>query len=267
MKRAGLLLILSLASLGAGPRDDLQRARQFYNSQDYDAAAAAAVKARLGRDVADAATLILARAHLERYRRSEDAADLTVARDALQQIQPGNLGPADRVEFLIGLGESLYFDDHAGAAAEQFDLALAGLDPANRGAREMVLDWWASALDRQAQFAPAVEQPSIYARMVRRMEDELGRDAGGAAATYWLVAAARGSGDLQRAWDAAMAGWVRASMAEGRGAALRTDLDRIVTQAIIPELGRQTSAAGDSTSATAAMRREWDALKATWMDR
>lgn len=268
-RRAGLLLTLSLASIGAG-RDDLVRARQLYNRQQYDAAIAAAIEARLATDVVDAATLVMARAHLERFRQSGDAADLTTARDALQQIQPSKLVPAERVEFLIGLGESLYFDDRAGAASEQFDLALAGIDanePKNRDAREMVLDWWASALERQAQFAPAAEQPAIYARMVRRMEDELRRDAGTAAASYWLVAAARGSGDLQRAWDAAMAGWVRASLAENRGPALRADLDRIVTEAIIPERARQASTPGDAAGFTAAMRREWDTLKEMWADR
>ena len=36
-------------------------------------------------------------------------------------------------------------------------------------------------------------------------------------------------------WYAAAAGWVGALLARDRGAALRADLDRLVTQAIIPE--------------------------------
>jgi hypothetical protein len=104
----------------------------------------------------------------------------------------------------------------------------------------------------------------IYIRIVRRMEEELRRDAGSAAASYWLVAGVRGSGDLERAWDVAIAAWVRAPLAGGRRAALRVDLDRIVSEAIIPERARQISAPGEAVQMIAAMRSAWDVLKQTW---
>ena len=67
------------------------------------------------------------------------------------------------------------------------------------------------------------------------MEEEVRRDASSTAASYWLVAATRGAGDLDRSWAAAVAAWVRAALAPDRGATLRADLDRLVTQALIPD--------------------------------
>ena len=47
------------------------------------------------------------------------------------------------------------------------------------------------------------------------------------------MASARGAGEIERAWNLAVAGWVRA----GRGQkALRSDLDRLVLQGVIPDL-------------------------------
>jgi hypothetical protein len=42
------------------------------------------------------------------------------------------------------------------------------------------------------------------------MEKELAADPGSAPASYWLAAASRGAGNLERARNAAMAGWVTA---------------------------------------------------------
>jgi hypothetical protein len=264
MRRSGLLLVVMVASLGATPLDALSRARQFYNQRLYDAAIEAAMAARVSPRTADAAALILARAYLERFRAVSDAADLAAAHRELQQVHAEALAPTDRVELVIALGEALYFDDKAGAAAEQFEIALGRVGDGNLTIRERVLDWWASALDRQAQIGPEGERRAIYARIMSRMDDELRRDAGSAVASYWLVASARGSGDLERAWDAALAGWVRASLTGDRSAALRVDLDRIVSQAIIPERARMMFPSASSAQAAVAMRVEWDTLKQTW---
>jgi len=262
--KLGLLLVVLVASIGAAPQDALSRARQFYNQRLYDAAIDAATAALRAPRSADAATLVIARARLERFRESSDATDLAAAHRELQQIHPEQLLPSDRVELVIALGEALYLDDRAGAAAEEFEIALGRVDQKTPRTRERVLDWWASALDRQALLGPEPERRPLYARILDRMEQELRRDSGSAVASYWLVAGARGSGDLERAWDAAMAAWVRASLTGDRGGALRVDLERIVSQAIIPERARLTSAPGSSVQAVAAMRAEWDALKRIW---
>ena len=126
-----------------------------------------------------------------------------------------------------------------------------------------MLDWWATALDRHAQLRGRWRTPA-YLRPDRRAHGaELAIDAGSAPASYWLAAAARGAGDLERAWQAAIAGWVRASLAQDRGAALRADLDRLVTQAIIPERAARLRPA-DARQAAAGMQNEWDSVQGGW---
>jgi hypothetical protein len=257
------LLALMLATVGAGPQDDLVRARQLYNQQLYNLAIDSATTARRAPQLADAATLVLARSLLERFRKDAAAADLETARTELQQIRPAGLSPSDQAELIIALGELLYLDDQPGAAAVEFERALDRVDPTT-ASRERVLDWWASAVDRQAHMRPDAERAPLYARIVARMEDELRRNDASAVASYWLVAGTRGSGDLERAWDAAFAAWARASFTGDRRAQLRADLDQIVTLAIIPERARLLAPAGGAAQPTAAMRAEWDALKQVW---
>jgi hypothetical protein len=70
--------------------------------------------------------------------------------------------------------------------------------------------------------------------------------------------AARGQGDLQGAWEAVQAGWVRAPMAGDRAPALRADLDRLVLTALVPERAR---ALGQPPEA---LREEWERFKSRW---
>ena len=71
--------------------------------------------------------------------------------------------------------------------------------------------------------------------------------------------ATRGAGDLDRAWDAAIAGWVRAALNPDTTASVRADLDRLVTQALIPERARQRNG-----GAAEALRSEWELIKTQW---
>jgi len=263
MMRVAVLTLVASTSMAAGPRDTLSKAREAYNAARYDEAIAAARTAGAAPAFANSANVVLARAYLERFRRSAEPADLSMARETLARVKPAQLGSDDRLDLIVALGESLYLDEKAGAAAEQFELALGRIDQKRAERRELVVDWWASALDRQAQLVSASEARAIEARIVSRMEEELRRDPESIAASYWLVAGARGSGDVERAWSAAIAAWVRAAQAGRRGVSLQTDLNRFVVQAVIPERARQLGA-GNPESAAAAMRKEWDSLKETW---
>jgi len=255
-----LALVCGLAApvLAAEPAS-LARARTLYNEADYDGAIAAAADARRQAASADAASLVLARAHLERYRQRADPSDLSAAREALQVVNQNALGRRDRVDLLIGLGQSLFLSEAFGAAAELFDAALvqgAALPPR---ARTLLLDWWASALDREAQSRPPDRREPVFDRIVSRMEEELRVDPGSAPASYWLAVATRGAGDLERSWDAAVAGWVRASLDPETAGSVRADLDRLVNQALIPERARQRPA-----GAAEALRGEWELIKSQW---
>jgi hypothetical protein len=89
------------------------------------------------------------------------------------------------------------------------------------------------------------------------MKDEVGNRPASVAAAYWLAAAARGQGDVQAAWDAAQAGWVRAPLASG-GAALRADLDRLVLRGLVPDRARVLALPPE------ALRLEWERFKERW---
>src|SRR6059036_3341434 len=183
--KAGLLCVLMsmlVLPVNAAEPPALARARTLYNSSDYDGAILAATEARRQVPVADAAALVLGRAHLERYRQRADVADLASAREALAAVRPAALSPRDRVDLLVGLGQSLFLGEAFGAAAELFDTALAQASLLSPKGGLLLLDWWASALAREAQTRPLERRASVYQRIAVRMEKELRRDAGNPAA-------------------------------------------------------------------------------------
>jgi hypothetical protein len=243
----------------------LARARQAYNDGNHTAAIVAALEARADARVADAANIVMARAYLERFRNGADRQDLDSAREALQSVQPARLAPRDRLDLAVGMAETLYLEGAYGAAAEMFEpLLRAAIDLGPR-ARERVLDWWASAVDAEARTRPNAERAPYYRRIVEEMELELKQDSGLGVASYWLAAASLGMGDVQRAWQAAIAGWVRASFAADGGSTIRQDLDRLVIEAIIPDRIRLLSLpAREVADATVGLRSEWDVLKQKW---
>ncbi len=272
VRRAILLLLfasLSVVRLAAAPadqadKDPVARARMLYNERHFDAAIAVADQARTVLARADSSDLIAARAYLERFRESEVPADLTAAHERLRRLDPQHLDTRERVEFLVGVGEALYFDANYGVAADLFNSLLApgaqgpvagGLLP---DARERVLDWWASAVDRDARPRGENDRQGVYQRIRDRMLEELAARPDSATASYWHAAAARGQGDLQAAWDAAQAGWVRAALGADRGAALRADLDHLVLRAIVPERAKAIGQPAD------ALRQEWERFKEKW---
>jgi hypothetical protein len=265
MGRFGAAFLLVLASAtwaSADEKDPIAHARSLYNERHFDEAIAAADQARLLPARADSADLIAARAYLERFRGSDDPADLTNAIERLRRLDPHRLGPREGVEFLVGLGEALFLEKHYGAAAEVFNSILASVLAPDSDlpldARERVLDWWASALDHDAQPRPEIERQGVYQRIRDRMHEEIAEHPDSAAAAYWLSAAARGQGDLQSAWDSAEAGWVRAGLASDRGVSLRADLDRLMLRAIVPERARVLAVPADT------LTEKWAEFKERW---
>jgi hypothetical protein len=257
-----LLLGSVLPALAAEP-PSLVKARTLYNAGNFEGAIDAAAVARREPQFADAASLVIARSHLERYRQRADPTDLTSAREALGSVNAAALAGRDQVDLLVGIGQWLYLGEIFGAAAELFETALNRPDLLTPADRMMLLDWWATALDHEAQGKAAEQRERVFGRIAERMEDALRQDPGSAPANYWLATAARGSGDLDRAWSAAVAAWVRSSLSPTTAASLRTDLDRLVTQAIIPERVRSRAAA-DRPDAITALRAEWEQVKMQW---
>jgi hypothetical protein len=256
-------LVTTLTATPIADADPLVEARRLYNAGQYDAAEQAAVAAMKHPALAEGARLVLGRVHLERFRQTADPAQLAAAREALRAVDARALESRDLLELTIGLGEALYLADRFGPAAELFQRVLDRSVALGPVAHERLLDWWATALDRLAQSQAREAREATYLRIVRRMEQELALDPGLAPAAYWLTAAARGMGDLERAWNAAAGAWVGALLARDRGALLRADLDRLVTQAIIPERAARLQVR-DANQAAAGMLAEWEMFKANW---
>ena len=268
MRTCGLILAaLVLTGVGSEAAADeppaLAKARTLYNAGDFEGAIDAASTARKDEAWADAAALVVARAHLEHYRQRADAEDLSAARAALSEVRASALTPRDQVDLVIGLGQSLYLGETYGAAAELFDTALSRAALLGPRDRLLLLDWWATALDREAQSRPSDRRAHVFERIAARMNDEIQRDPGSAVANYWLAVSARGTGDIDGAWNFAVAAWVRSTLSPETAPKLRDDLDRLVAQALIPERSR-TLVTREAQDAATALRTEWELLKAQW---
>jgi hypothetical protein len=237
-------------------RDQLAAARQMYNERRFDAALTAAEGARTV-ERADSVDLVIARIWLELFREDGQVGHLTKARERFTRIQPARLTENERLELLVGLGQQLYLEGAAGAAAALFDTLFDRSPPLVGTARERVLGWWASALDLEARPRPDIDRQGLYQRVRDRMRAELSRNPGSAPAAYWLSAAAAGQGDHQAAWDAALAAWVRAPLSADQ-TGLRNDLDLLVVRVIVPQRARWLAQPVD------VMRAEWDGFKALW---
>jgi hypothetical protein len=262
MRRVAWLLALAALESSrvwaADAPDPLAQARLLYNQGQYESAVTAADRARMTPAQADSADLVAARAYLERFRETSAADDLASARERLRRLNPQRFPPRERLEFIVGLGEALFFDRSYGAAADVFESALETGALQASDSRERVLDWWATAVDREAWPRPEIERQMAYQRIRNQMRDELAVYAGSATAAYWLAAAARAQGDLQAAWDAAQAAWVRAPLTSDRGVRLRVDLDQLVLRAIVPERARVLAQPADN------LQVEWEEFKERW---
>jgi hypothetical protein len=258
-----LAFALVLGPVPLRAADALSDARRLYNQGQFDAAEQAAQDAVKVPATVDGARLVLGRIQLERYRRTPAAADLSGAIATFRSIDARRLDARERVELAIGFGESLYLEDRFAAAALLFESMLDASQALGAVAHERLLDWWATAMERQAQLRPAAERTEIYGRLSSRMAVEISRDSGSTPAAYWLAASARGAGDPERALSQATAAWVRSALARDGGVALRADLDRLVVQGILPDRAARLGVR-DHTQALAGMVGEWEAFKAEW---
>jgi hypothetical protein len=272
--RAGVALAVLVSMAQAPIKDPMARARASYNAAQFDQAIEAATEALQLPRYVNTANIVIARARMERFRvafaKGEQApSDLTTARDLLKQVDVSKLTPRDHIEYLTGVGESLYLEDLASgqplysAAAEVFDRALSRTSSEDAETREMLFEWWAGSLDRQAQLASDTERRQLYARVLTRAEKELADRDLSPSATYWVAASSRGTDDVERAWGAAVAGWIRAREMGPAGLRLRDDLDRLVTQGILPERARLMSPA-DARSMENVLKARWDEFRTLW---
>ena len=264
---AGLAVVLMGAvTVSAQPAatDPLARARQLYNAGQYDEAITAAREAAPRVPSQSEVNLLLGRALLERHRASRTTEDLAGARAALGAVDASGLSDRGRLDLVVGMGEALYLDGQYRSAASLLEPALEQMGLLSPTAREQVVDWWGTAMDRYAQTRPPEERSLVYDEISSRLRLHLARYPDSSASSYWMPAAALARGELELAWDLALAGWVRSTLAPDKGVQLRTDLDRLVTQAIIPERVKRLADEPDADAAAARFASEWDEAKGRW---
>jgi hypothetical protein len=261
-----VLLVLTLCpSRVAAQEHPLARAGRLYNEGQFTEAIESAELARADPQYADEADLIAARAHLELLRDVDllqeglTARDLEQARALLTRINPDRLDADARMDLLVGFGQALYFEAAPGAAAEVFESVLDEKRVRTQAERDRVLDWWASARDRQARPRGDQQRRAIYQTIRDRMREELMTNSSSAIAAYWLAAAAAGQGEWMSAWDTALAGWVRAPLTGDQGRALRGDLDQLIRMSVAPERAKILGRPRDE------LIQEWEDFKARWL--
>jgi hypothetical protein len=265
LRVAAVMLVLAgvVPTAWAAEPPALAKARMLYNAANYEGAIDAAAVARRQPAFADAAGLVMARSYIERYRQNADPKDLIAARESFVTVKAAALTPRDQVDLVIGMAQLLYLGEQFGAASDLFLNALTRSTMLAARDKQMLLDWWATAMDRDAQSRPVDRRRVVFEQISVRMQEELQQDPGSAVANYWRAVALRGAGDVEGAWSAALAAWVRSTLSPETTGELRADLDRLVMQALIPERSR-VMAVRDPQEAVTALRAEWELLKQQW---
>ena len=261
------LLSMAAPSSAAG-QSDLEKARAMYNEGRFEESIAAAAVAKHKPVSVPSATLIEARARLERFRQNGDAGDLGAARAALVSLNPRVLAPQEIIEWQIGIGTALFLENQPGPAAEMFATVLpAARERLSSAELDKLVEWWASTVARVAESQTGSARKDAYTAMLSAVRNELERNPLSWPASYWLVVAARGAGNLDDSWNAAITAWIRAG-SQPEGVSVRGDLDRFVTQTLIPERAQaRTGQRLDSKTAEteiAAQTEQWRALVEHW---
>jgi hypothetical protein len=241
----------------------IEEARRLFVQERFEAALMSVSTARKLAPASAEARLLAGRAGIERYRQTADPLELDAALDALDGLDGAELEAQDRPDLVMALAMGLYMTGEFRAAADFFEAASESTR--DSGLQNGLLDWWATAMDRHAHLQASEDRPATYERVRARMDDELRRRPGASAAGFWRVAALRARGDLDGAWNAAIAGWVRAQLGDDGGVALRELLDAFVTATLIPEqAGRLATPARPATDIEAVLMGEWTDLKGKW---
>jgi hypothetical protein len=263
---ASIWVLALLCPAPAAAQSDLERARALYNAGQFDEAIAAA-KASSKRSTAPSATLIIARSRLEKFRTLGDQRELVTARAELVSLNPRTLAPQEAIEWQIGVGTALFFENAPGAAAETFTAVIPSARALLTEAEfEKLLEWSGAALSRLAESLSGDHRKQVYETLRSHAKRELERNPLSRPAMYWAVVGSRGVGDFEAAWGGAVAGWIRANPPDGQ--ALRADLERFVTQTLIPERAQartgQRLDAKPTVAEIASLTEEWRALTKRW---
>ena len=203
---AGRRLNAPAAFAAALDRGALARARIAYNEGRYDAAIGAARQSLEVADQVDAARLVLARALLERYRAAAEPRTSSKHATRCAPWMPRACAAGERDELLVGFGQWLFLTGRFGAAAGLFESALGSGDDVARHARSPARLVGQRTRSRGAGRATATRTRSTRTCARRGWNRKRGRSPRRAARPVTGLPRPRaGLGELDRAWQAAMA--------------------------------------------------------------
>ena len=158
------------------------------------------------------------------------------ARSAPARCSSASLSPRDQVDLLIGLGQALYFGEVYGAGRGSLRHGAREGHAAERARSDRCCSTGGPPRSTaRRSCGPSIAARRSTQRIGERMDRELHDDPSNARRQLLAVIAARGAGDLDLAWSAAISGWVRSTLNPATTEQLRADLDRVVGQALIPE--------------------------------
>jgi hypothetical protein len=266
-----LFAIWLMTLLGASPsaaQSDLARARTLYNGGEFDAAIVAATAAGRKPSIAPSAALIIARSQLEKFRKLGDAEALVTARAGLVSLNPRELAPQEVIEWQVGIATVLFLENQLGSAVDIFSSVMpSARDRLSEPDLEKLLEWLGTSMSRLAETLTGEPRKQAYQKLRAQVRLELERNPLSRSALYWTAVSERGAGDLESAWAAAVAAWVRIG-GDPEREQLRTDVERFVTQTLIPERAQartgQRLDAKTTIGEVAVLTEEWRTITGRW---
>ena len=242
----------------------LARARDAYNAGEYDQAIRFASDARAAADPRTRPPSCSPGRTSSATARRSPRSTCRARAEALKGVGDARSRRPTTTSTSSGSASRCYYEERFGAAAECFARARPGRRPVDRRRAKVCSTGGPARSISRRRSDPKWIARAIYQRIFDK--------AGGGVPNTTIdrppprtgsAAAARGADDLERAWAAAIAGWVRAPSTGGVRRSLRADLDRLMTLAIIPERARRQLPTGDLQLVIQRLTGEWQDVK-TW---
>jgi hypothetical protein len=261
-------LVTMMGASAVEAQSDLARARTLYNAGEFDAAIVAATAAGRKPSVGPSTALIIARSQLEKFRKLGDADALVMARAGLVSLNPGDLAPQEVIEWHVGIATVLFLENQLGAAVDIFSTVMpSARDRLSEAELEKLLEWLGTSMSRLAETLTAEPRKQAYQKLRAHVRLELERNPLSRSALYWTAVSERGAGDLDSAWAAAVAAWIRTG-GDPERQQLRSDVERFVTQTLIPERAQartgQRLDAKTTIGEVAVLTEEWRTITGRW---
>jgi hypothetical protein len=217
-RRTVFILVLLLFVLQGCFRasEQILHAKYLYNAGYYQQAIDEARKVKADEPTAPQVDLLLSRSYTQLYRITKEAKHLDLARAHMLAALKGYPfeHPWENHELVTGLAEIHYWDDERGPAAELFhSVILEGNKKIAPQSYANAVDWWASTLTGLiANMNPTDPIKVSTEKEIKSTIEKAYRQSYGGepVLAYWMALVHVREGNVGKAWDVAVAGYVRA---------------------------------------------------------